>query len=303
MTLKYSTVIGICLVFSLDLHHSCAQNLPFEDDFNDGIATDGNPGTWIPGGQPGATQDASSGDFVITHNGQSWARVEELAGLKDVSIRTQVRFFLNSTNGDFASVWARAVGDFGSYWAGVRENGFLGIGRENVDGTRTNLATRSTSLDPVTGDVALRFDVFGNQLSLFAWQAGNPMPLAPQLTATDNVWTVGGDMGLTLTTNLFGGSNTASVAFRHFAVIPEPRPGDFNMDGKVDGRDFLAWQRGESPTLLGGTDLALWQAYYGAASPQAATLMVPEPTPLVVFGVSALVISACRHGIHCNRRK
>ena len=40
-------------------------------------------------------------------------------------------------------------------------------------------------------------------------------------------------------------------------------PGDFNNDGKVDGRDFLVWQRGGSPTPLSATDLAAWQSHYG----------------------------------------
>lgn len=33
-------------------------------------------------------------------------------------------------------------------------------------------------------------------------------------------------------------------------------------DGDVDGRDFLVWQRGESPASAG--DLADWQANYGS---------------------------------------
>ena len=32
--------------------------------------------------------------------------------------------------------------------------------------------------------------------------------------------------------------------------------GDFNNDGVVDGADFLAWQRGESPEPLSAADLA-----------------------------------------------
>lgn len=39
-------------------------------------------------------------------------------------------------------------------------------------------------------------------------------------------------------------------------------PGDFNRDGDVDGRDFLAWQRGGSPHGLNFTDLSDWQHNY-----------------------------------------
>jgi hypothetical protein len=42
--------------------------------------------------------------------------------------------------------------------------------------------------------------------------------------------------------------------------------GDFNQDGHIDGRDFLAWQRGESFNPLSVGDLADWQENYGAGS-------------------------------------
>lgn len=38
-------------------------------------------------------------------------------------------------------------------------------------------------------------------------------------------------------------------------------------DGDVDGRDFLIWQRGGSPSAADGvssSDLAIWQSNYGA---------------------------------------
>ena len=34
-----------------------AQLLPFVDDFNDGNATDGMPGTWLPGTESGGIRD------------------------------------------------------------------------------------------------------------------------------------------------------------------------------------------------------------------------------------------------------
>jgi hypothetical protein len=54
-------------------------------------------------------------------------------------------------------------------------------------------------------------------------------------------------------------------------------PGDFNGDGQVNGRDFLAWQRGNSPNPLSAADLADWQANYGT-QPLGAATAVPEPT-------------------------
>jgi hypothetical protein len=49
-----------------------------------------------------------------------------------------------------------------------------------------------------------------------------------------------------------------------------PAQGNFDNDGlpagDVDGRDFLTWQRGNSPNPLGAGDLSLWQANYGTSA-------------------------------------
>ena len=58
-------------------------------------------------------------------------------------------------------------------------------------------------------------------------------------------------------------------------------PGDFDADGRVDGADFLAWQRGESPAGAVASDLSLWQANFGAAAlPTAVSAALPEPSAL-----------------------
>ena len=59
-------------------------------------------------------------------------------------------------------------------------------------------------------------------------------------------------------------------------------PGDFDVDGDIDGRDFLAWQRGESPNPFSAGDLADWQNYYGAP-PLVASTAVPETGTLVLL--------------------
>src|SRR5690606_22350888 len=54
---------------------------------------------------------------------------------------------------------------------------------------------------------------------------------------------------------------------------------DFDHDGDVDGRDFLAWQRDPS---VG--DLADWQANYGNSALTSASVVVPEPASLLLAG-------------------
>jgi hypothetical protein len=62
--------------------------------------------------------------------------------------------------------------------------------------------------------------------------------------------------------------------------------GDFDLDGDVDGRDFLVWQRGESPNPLSAGDLVDWRANFGSAQLNVADAAVPEP------GMSRLVLAA-----------
>jgi hypothetical protein len=66
-------------------------------------------------------------------------------------------------------------------------------------------------------------------------------------------------------------------------------PGDFDGDGDVDGRDFLAWQR--DPTV---GDLDDWQANYGIiGSMSAGNIAVPEPATYLLLA-AALLARSCR---------
>jgi hypothetical protein len=58
------------------------------------------------------------------------------------------------------------------------------------------------------------------------------------------------------------------------SVVQLATPGDFDLDGDVDGRDFLLWQRNPS---VG--NLADWQTNYGSnGGPLSASTAVPEPS-------------------------
>jgi hypothetical protein len=69
-------------------------------------------------------------------------------------------------------------------------------------------------------------------------------------------------------------------------------PGDFDFDGDVDGRDFLLWQRGGSPTPLSASDLADWQANYGVSS-LASSRTVPEPNAQALLAL--IIVLVARH--------
>ena len=68
------------------------------------------------------------------------------------------------------------------------------------------------------------------------------------------------------------------IEIMRFSIVERPATlaGDFDGDGDVDGRDFLEWQRGNSPNPLSAGDLAAWQAAYGMGGLTAA-VSIPEP--------------------------
>ena len=82
-------------------------------------------------------------------------------------------------------------------------------------------------------------------------------------------------------------------------------PGDFNDDGKVDGADFLAWQRGESASPRSPEDLADWQSNFGvsAASPTAAGVPEPNAMGLGAMSCAALVVAARTRRRRISRRQ
>jgi hypothetical protein len=85
------------------------------------------------------------------------------------------------------------------------------------------------------------------------------------------------------------------VNYGDLAVIAT-EDADFDGDGDVDGRDFLAWQRGQSPDPLSATDLALWQGQYGSnGGLQATVTAVPEPAAgILACGILAFVVGRRR---------
>ncbi|MBN1851886.1 MAG: lamin tail domain-containing protein [Pirellulales bacterium] len=69
--------------------------------------------------------------------------------------------------------------------------------------------------------------------------------------------------------------------------VPVVDSADFDNDGDVDGNDFLVWQRGESPDPLSSEDLNLWKNQFGTTSAFSSSIIVPEPSSIV------LLLSVC----------
>ena len=102
----------------------------------------------------------------------------------------------------------------------------------------------------------------------------------------------GGTTSIGWTVNSDEGAGTAPI-LRITTAATTVIDGDFDMDGDVDGADFLEWQLGFG-TIYDADDLADWEANYGspimAGSSTAENSTVPEPTSglLLAFGIMAL---------------
>lgn len=99
-----------------------------------------------------------------------------------------------------------------------------------------------------------------------------------------------------------------------FGAIPTftPNAGDYNSDGRVDGNDFLAWQRtfgnsvaqgtgadGSGNGIIDASDLTVWKNNFGNVVASTATAAVPEPASLG----SLLVAVGCLGGRVIRRAK
>jgi hypothetical protein len=93
-----------------------------------------------------------------------------------------------------------------------------------------------------------------------------------------------------------GGQSVWYDGIGYAPVLSDKLAGDFDYDGDVDGRDFLVWQRGESPNPLNADDLADWQTNYeiSMSSQVSSAVPVPEPHSVVVW-LSGLYCFLTRH--------
>ena len=89
-------------------------------------------------------------------------------------------------------------------------------------------------------------------------------------------------------------------------VGPASLAGDYNLDGKVDAADYVAWRMGNSPNPNTIGDYNTWRANFGTGAGAGSSLLgggaVPEPgtLSLVVFAASSVLVTSSSV---CRRRK
>jgi len=71
-------------------------------------------------------------------------------------------------------------------------------------------------------------------------------------------------------------------------------PGDFNNSGKVDGADFLQWQRNFGQPGYDAASLATWKANFGSGAAVAAAAAVPEPATIGLIAMAGAALAASR---------
>ncbi|MEM8944541.1 MAG: serine hydrolase domain-containing protein [Planctomycetota bacterium] len=99
------------------------------------------------------------------------------------------------------------------------------------------------------------------------------------------------DLVFAFATDLTTIANVEVLSSTMHQVILEAiaEPGDFNLDGQVDGADYLNWQMDERSAV----DLLSWQANYGSS---VTTFLVPEPsTGLLILGGIMAFVTLCQY--------
>lgn len=138
--------------------------------------------------------------------------------------------------------------------------------------------------------VNVRTELEGTTLRLFL----NGLQYGPTYTLSHTSAVAGQDNGLGLHKNRMGSTGgffnqvVSNIVYDNLHIdYVSTVPGDFNGDGNVDGRDFLAWQRGSSPAPHSATDLATWQAAYNGAISRN-FVAVPEPHCVTLVSIGCL---------------
>ena len=212
---------------------------------------------------------------------------------------TDTRFVLASdSNPRIAGGVESTATDFGRFMDMLLNDG---VDRET--GTRVlaassvaEMLTRQTSDD----QIIVNSPADNNRYGIGVWvdqlvQAGPPVDALAAGARGFHSW-IDKNYGLVMTfaTDKTHFANVEVLSsMMHLAILQSvAEPGDFNFDGVVDGGDFLAWQRGQSPNPFSTGDLVVWQASYG--HDELATLVVPEPQILVLLLVACGLVLAQR---------
>ena len=222
----------------------------FCDDFSDGDHTDGMPANWQLMTNLGTlgTADSTGGDLILTQPNTdpqvAYAGTEHY----DMSIRSQFRQVEGS--GAIALMGRLDPAGRTAYQGGIDTSDSTIYLVRNDNPFARLLVSKATDLNPNVEDVVLQLDIIGDDLSLYAWRAGEAMPAEPSLTRN-----IGGGYDSGVGGVLIDSGSRHSAAFRHVQVattsIPEPSSAFICLFGafgllafRRSGRDFASKSTG-----------------------------------------------------------
>ena len=90
------------------------------------------------------------------------------------------------------------------------------------------------------------------------------------------------------------GLNGGALITSTVAYVGGGLPGDFNGSGKVDGADFLLWQRNFGQPGFDAASLATWKANFGSGAAEAVAGAVPEPATIGLIAMAGAALAASR---------
>lgn len=207
----------------------------FNDQFTDGSATDGAPTNWQPSVYTNGEYSVINGDFVLAPRSsqEPLVAVEAATVVKNVSLRTQVR-----TTGlaDGVALFARFQEGTFTYQGGIDTLGEVYIGWNDNTTKYHDLANTLTDLRPQDEDVILQFDVFDDQLSLYAWRPSEPKPIVPTVQVSDSLSSAAAKVGI-----LFDPQTLGTASFRYIMASTQPIPEPHGLSLMLGG-GLLAMQ-------------------------------------------------------------
>ena len=236
-----------------------------------------------------STITGNSGGGIFNYDGAGTITGSLITGNTD-SIGNEIRnfsytFILNGYNliGESSQTTAQALS---------------GITVGATDITATSNGTNPTALASILGPLA---DNGGPTLT-HALLAGSPaIDMGDPAVMFDAMEYDQRGVGFLRVVDSGGGLRVDIGAYEVQVAVAVPDSADFDGDGDVDGRDFLAWQRGfgivmpnavktdgdaDNDLDVDGDDLDVWQLQYGTVPPMVATLAVGEPVESVSLLVS-----------------
>ncbi|HEX6962932.1 MAG TPA: hypothetical protein VF175_13765 [Lacipirellula sp.] len=300
-------------------------DLPGGDNYSAGAAIS-HDGSAIVGGASSAASHGGGAGFSLSFEAFRWTQPAGMVPLGDLPGGGYYSF-ANAVSADGSVI----VGASTSTASGVSDleafrwtagGGMVGLG--DLPGGRFDSFATGISANGsiVVGASAVAIGDGGVDVyAPFIWDAASGMRdlrtvfaqlglILPQLNMTNA--TAVSDDGRTITG--FGKSifRTPAGDLRTEAwvgILPRPLlPGDFDENGGVDGADLARWRMGFGMTAgavhtqgdadgdqdVDGADFLAWQRQLGGASTEAATGVVPEPSPEVLLPAVALLFVPAR---------